>query len=172
MITLRANLLGIAKAGKTTLSKRLVSEPPSIEPPNAPYKPTKAPDFTILRIQNDDDPLNVQIWDTPSDPDKKGMGAPFIRNSHFGLYCVDLSIEMTEEMVSAAKDEINEYRELNPSAQLILVGTKKDGALPQALEKAQSLLAEIPFTRIISTSAQEENGLQELHDFLTAEAKK
>ncbi len=165
--------MGMENTGKTTIGKRLASRYGLYTNPlTSPYKPTIAPDFSVMRIQSDPEQVNIKVWDIPGDSVKKQMAIPFFINSNFGLYCIDLSVEMTEEMVSAIKNEINEYRRYSPDAQLILVGTKGDCALPNALQTAQNLLAEIPFARIISTSAGENNGLQDLQDFLTMEGKK
>ncbi|MCL9683725.1 GTPase domain-containing protein [Legionella maioricensis] len=169
---LRATLMGMEKTGKTAIFNRLGSATYT-GPITHQYRPTIAPDFNVMPVSNSSEPMNIQIWDMPGEAARKAMSIPLtFSSSRFGLYCVDLSIEMTEEMVSAAQKELNEYRAYNPDAQLILVGTKSDIALPNAMETAQNLLAEIPFARIISTSAQEENGLKDLQDFLTLEAKK
>ncbi|BCA95433.1 hypothetical protein TUM19329_17940 [Legionella antarctica] len=173
MITLSATLMGMEKTGKTMIGKRLTSRyglHTNLLTP--PYKPTIAPDFSVMMIENEPEQVNIKVWDIPGDSVKKQMAIPFFFNSNFGLYCIDLSVVLTEEMLSKIKIEIDKYKRCSPDAQLILVGTKRDCALPNALQTAQNLLAEISFVRVISTSAGEKDGLQDLQDFLTMEGKK
>ncbi|CEG57117.1 Rab family GTPase [Legionella fallonii] len=156
-------LLGVEQTGKTTMSQKLRGLPISKE-----YRTTIGVDFNTIKVPNHNgiDNIHVALWDTPSDHRYKSMNTVALSNVDLGIYCIDLSQEITKETLISIKSDINELQTRSPNAQLILVGTKNDITLPNALETVSQKLAEVPFKKIISTSSHVNEGLDDLYDYL------
>ncbi len=168
MSRFKAVLFGAKKVGKTAINQKLSGLTVSQR-----YMPTLGADFNTLKISSHSgiDDIRVALWDTPSDPRfKASYSALSLSDVDLGIYCIDLSEEITEEIIAEIKSSINELHSRNPNAQLILVGTKRDCAREQALETARQKLADISFSKIISTSSYADNGLEELYDYLAKSA--
>ncbi len=168
MIGLNVFILGREQSGKTELLKQL-SSPEYLSPAAHHYQPTVGVYYSIVTIPNEADNLTITIGD---------MGGRFNEavevpvDLDFGLYCIDLSKEIDEIELQEIKNEITKFREINPHAQLILVGTKRDVALPNALNNAFQQLEEITFAAAVSTSAREVRGSKKLYRVLCLEANK
>ncbi len=164
----KAVLFGATRVGKTAINQKLCGLAVSQR-----YNTTLGADFNTLKISshNGMDDITIALWDTPSDPRfKASYSALTLSNVDLGIYCIDLSEEITEEIIAGIKSDINELQSRNPNAQLILIGTKSDCAREQALETARQKLAAISFNKIISTSSYADNGVEELYDYLAKSA--
>jgi len=170
MPSFKATLLGIKQSGKTELFHKLSISNYANHKDQA-YIPTVGPDVNSLRINNEinQEPLTTLLWDTPGNPRLKSLSVQITVKSDFGLFCIDLSSEMNEEEFNQFESYIQEFRERNPTALLVLVGTKSDIAPVYALQNISDQLSDIPFAKVIATSARDKNGSDELHNFLAAE---
>lgn len=164
MNSFKAVLFGPERVGKTAIHQKLrglkISEH---------YLPTLGADVGPLQIPNEE--MKIHLWDTPSAARFKTFSALTLRHVDLGLYCIDLSEELTEEMIATIKSEIDELKALSPDAELILVGTKQDKASEQSLETARKKLEDIAFSKSISTTTSETNGVDELKNYLIISAK-
>lgn len=161
-------ILGAEGAGKTELNKHLTF-PGYVNTAERKYSRSIAPDFNTVKITNAAgiDNATLQVWDSPGNQQyKTNFKTKFYSKSHFGLFCIDLSKPLDEKVISELKNDIAEFNAINPEAYLILVGTKSDISLPDALQTTQQVFAEYPFTAAVATSAREADGSQELLNHL------
>ena len=166
----KATLLGIKQSGKTQLFNKLSISNYTYRKDQT-YIPTVAPDVSSIRINNEinQERLTTLLWDTPGNPRQQSLSTQIAAKSDFGLFCIDLSSEMNEVEFNQFKNYIHEFRERNPTALLVIVGTKSDIAPLNALQNISDQLSDIPFAKVIATSARDKNGSDELHNFLAAE---
>lgn len=165
---IKAFILGAEGAGKTELNKHLTF-PGYVNTAEKKYFRSIAPDFNIVTIPNANgtDKTTLQIWDAPGNQQYKTIFKnKFYAKSHFGLFCIDLSKPLDQNVISELKSDLAEFKAINPGAHLILIGTKNDITLPNALQTAQQEFAEYPFTAAVATSAREADGSQELLNHL------
>lgn len=171
---LKAFILGAEGVGKTELNKHLTI-PGYLNTENKKYFRSIAPDFNTLVIPNVErvDKARINVWDASENPRfKTALINMFYPKSHFGLFCIDLSIPLNHQIISELKNDLDEFKAINPEAHLILVGTKSDIALPDALQTAQQEFIEYPFTAAVTTSAREHDGSQALLNLLALHTPK
>jgi hypothetical protein len=101
-----------------------------------------------------------------------GQDREVLTNIDFGLYCIDLSKEIDDIKLKEIKSDINKFKGINPNAQLILVGTKADVALSNALNNVLQQLQDFTFAATVSTSVREAQGSRKLYNVLCMEAHK
>ncbi|WP_162264382.1 Rab family GTPase [Legionella quateirensis] len=170
---LKAFIFGAEGVGKTELCKKL-TKPQYTNKPHQKYSRTIGPDFNTIEIPDIEGIKKVQlnIWETSGNPKLKNNTPFFLPGSNFGLFCIDLSKPVDQQIIKELNDDLATFREANPAALLILVGTKRDEALPNALENAKQQFEQIPFISAVSTSARETNGALELVKVITLETPK
>lgn len=173
MRQLKAVIFGLQETGKTELFSKLFYADHLA--PNS-YRATIAPDFNnlIIKKENPEESTKIMVWEFPGVPRYRILSEPFLKGADIGLYCIDLSKEITDKDIEEGKSYIKNFIECNPDALLMLTGTKHDLALPNALETAinKFKFAEIPFDTFISTSSKDVNGLSDLHAFFAEQANK
>lgn len=121
--------MGGAACGKTQLINGLTALPEvKFE---EKYQPSINPDVHGKDINGS----RFLLWDFPGSEKYQGMSKVFMKDSHVGVFCVDLSQPIDQEQLKKA---IAVFKELNPKAKLILAGTKYD-ACPdkETAEKAK-----------------------------------
>ncbi|MCL9682556.1 Rab family GTPase [Legionella maioricensis] len=172
MIVLNVFIFGSEQSGKTELLKQL-SSPEYLSPLEHPYQPTIGIYYTTITIPNEsnEDNITLNLGDMGGQ-DRFNGDVEILAHFDFGLYCIDLSREIDEIKLKEIKDDINKFREINPHAQLVLVGTKADVALSNALNNVLQQLEEFTFAATVSTSAREARGSKKLYKALCLEAHK
>ncbi|RUR20726.1 hypothetical protein ELY21_01180 [Legionella sp. km535] len=172
-MNLKAFTFGAEGVGKTELIKKL-SNPDYTNQPGQRYNRSIGADFSIIQIPDREGikKTPLSLWDMSGNPKFRGISSCFFPNSDFGFACVDLSKPLDQQTIDELNDDLALFRQLNPDALLILVGTKSDAALPNALENAQQQFAPIPFLAAVPTSARNADGSQELLNLITLEARK
>ena len=170
---LKAFIFGAEGVGKTELCKKLIN-PQYTNKPEQKYSGSIGPDFNTIEIPNSEGIKKVQLnlWDTSGNPKFKNTPPFFLPGSDFGFFCVDLSKPVDQQIIDELNDDLATFRKANPAALLILVGTKNDKALPNALEKAKQQFEHIPFKSAVSTSSREIEGALELFNLITLETPK
>lgn len=173
MTQLRAYIFGNIHTGKTELLKHLHSQN-YINDPKHLYKPTKEAKFSSITIQNKGsaETILIEFCDMGGHLHFKPLMQTYATGIDLGLYCIDLSIKIDDAKLQQIKNDITLFKKINPDAQLILVGTKRDIALKDSLETVKKQLSDIDFTAAVSTSARELEGSKELYNVLHAEANK
>ncbi|WP_298624910.1 hypothetical protein [uncultured Legionella sp.] len=167
---LKTFILGSARVGKTELKKHL-TVPNYVNTAEKAYFGSVAPDFNTVEIPgiSGGNKVKMNVWDTSGNPHFKNASTKmFQEKSHFGLFCIDLSKPLTSQTISELKNDLAEFKQTNPEAHLILVGTKNDTALPDALHNAQKQFSDYQFIGVVATSAREANGSQELFGLLAS----
>lgn len=164
----KAVLFGAPRAGKTVIHQKISGVGVSQH-----YKPTLGADFNTLNIpsHNSVEDIKVVLWDTPSTFNFNAFTALTLSHVDLGIYCIDLSEEITDEIIASIKSDIDKLKSRSPDTQLILVGTKNDCAREQALETARKQFDNVQFSKVISTSSYVNNGLEELYNCLAKGAK-
>jgi hypothetical protein len=126
-------LLGDRKSGKTTLSRRLTHpemfvnlSPPSDD--DAEDRP-----FAEYSFSN-----SWSIWTINRHLGR--LGSTYYTPADIALYCVDLSVPYNAQNIT---EELSEFREQNPDAPIVLVGTKKDIYEDDAEARIASISAEV-----------------------------
>ncbi|MBL7481450.1 Rab family GTPase [Legionella bononiensis] len=170
---LKAFIFGAEGVGKTELCKKLTN-PQYTNKPDQKYSRSIGPDFNTIEIPNIEGIKKVQLnlWETSGNPKFKNTSPFFLAGSDFGLFCIDLSKPVDQQIIDELNDDLAMFREANPAALLLLVGTKSDEALPNALENAKQQFKQIPFKSAVSTSAREIEGTLELFNLITLETPK
>ncbi|WED42073.1 GTP-binding protein [Legionella cardiaca] len=154
---------GEANTGKTQLLKRILNIPF-----NSEYKPTKAPDFDILKIDDE----TMQLWDTKGESGGISYIAnAFNRGAILGVFCVDLKKLMDNPDKKIDDEILQSFHNQNPGKKIILIGTKADllaDTLNEQQRKAEQLLARIPgtFCTRLATSAKDNTNISELEILL------
>lgn len=173
MTKLKAIMFGAEQIGKTELIKQL-KDPKYINVGDNDCRPTLGCDFFNISLKNETSKDNNQIdfWDMSGLERYKSDLSLYANNIDLALYCVDLSKEIDEVRLEQIKTDIKQVREKSPNAKLILVGTKNDVALPNALTVIGKQLADIGFTAAVPTSARQVDGSKELLNILQVEANK
>jgi len=119
-IVIKVVLVGDIAVGKTSLRKRLVSETFS-----ANYLATLGVDFATKKLQVDDKPLELQIWDIAGQPNYHSVADRFLKNSDAALLVYDLNNNAT---LSHLKERMERIISLNKDEEpaFIVVGNKSD----------------------------------------------
>lgn len=173
MKKLKAYIFGKENVGKSELVKKLhMAE--YISSLEQKYIPTINAHHSHLKIHTEENEEEIQfeLCDMPGHSRSKASTDIFSAKSNYGIYCIDLSKEMSALRIKEFKEDIELFQKINPYAKLLLVGTKNDIALPRSLEMAQEQLADIKFQAVISTSTRTIDGTKELYDVLKIESKK
>ncbi len=173
MKKLKAYIFGKENIGKSELVKKLHTAE-YVCPLDQQYIPTIGAHYShlIIHTEDNEEEIQIELCDMAGQSRSKLSTNIFSEESNYGLYCIDLSKEISTLHIKEFKKDIKRFQEVNPYAQLILVGTKNDLALPHSLEMVQEQLANIKFQAVVSTSTKTIDGAKELYDILTTESKK
>lgn len=148
-MTIKIVFFGNSQAGKTTLIKRLFH--PEVLNYFIP-EPTSG--FATERVLAQD--VFMEIWDLSGEQRYWASRPLHYLDADIAIYCVDLSIDIDHNLIA---NDIQNFREANREAKLILVGTK--AALVQQVDKKFKSINDINFhDRYIPTTELE------LADFL------
>ncbi|KTD16992.1 hypothetical protein EAW55_06790 [Legionella jordanis] len=154
--TVEVVTLGAKNSGKTQIIHRLFCSLPFSERPldwDPVYWVTKYYSRIKLSIWD----LSHEMWECRKKPRLNSLVKDFYAKAEVVLYCIDLSQEMNE---IAIQNDINAFRQINPDANLILIGTKCDLGLPDAERQFLNLNLEV--TKRIITSLKFDIGIEEL----------
>lgn len=154
-------ILGNQRSGKTELAKQLDNQA-YVNTEQTSYHSTLGADFYHIKVDNH----LVQIWDSPGDERYSSMVNCFMGGTHVAIYCVNLSAEVTQDELLNIKKQINNFKNINPGADLILVGTHYDKALPGTCERICEQLNDFQFAACLSISTRTPNSSVKLRDFL------
>ena len=171
MIALNVFIFGCEQSGKTELLKQL-SSPEYLSPSEHQYQPTIGIYYTTLTIPYEANQENITLTLGDMGGQDRFNADEVLTDMDFGLYCIDLSKEIDEIKLKEIKNDIKKFKGINPNAQLILVGTKADVALSNALNNALQQLEDFTFAATVSTSAREVRGSRKLYNALCTEAHK
>ena len=166
--------IGESSAGKTKLLECIFHEKHT-QNYKDDYQPTVAVDLFAKTVQcPTGNQMEIEAFDTSGRVQYKATTQSCSRYIHMVLYCIDLSIQITEQMIEIALNSIREFNQQCLGATLLLVGTKCDSPLcqdNQAITRLrhlqQKLLEqniELPDENCFITSAKLNLGTQALFE--------
>ncbi|MBA3536207.1 MAG: hypothetical protein H0T84_06320 [Tatlockia sp.] len=119
---------GYRQSGKTKLIKRMLH-------PEIPqdFVPESTPGFVTEQTIFQKIPL--EIWDLSGEPRYIEYRPAHYQNTDIGVYCVDLSDRIDQHQIN---EDLRQFRAVNNSATLILVGSKAD-LIPEAANSLASI---------------------------------
>ncbi|WP_058534966.1 GTPase domain-containing protein [Legionella saoudiensis] len=145
-------IFGAAHTGKTELFRQLMDQEATRK---NEYKPSFGPDFITLEGMN--------IWDSPGSNSYKDIFRLFWSGAEIGVYCINLSKEINEDMLQQIKMDIESFQIANENAKLILVGTFNDMALNgNTAESIREQLHEFAFADVLTVTTSEPYGTKAL----------
>lgn len=159
---LRVIFFGEEAAGKSRLVHRLVEGPLTYNPlPH--YSTTLGADpYTINRGE-----VSINIWDLSGAPNLKRITSFYYNRIDVACYCIDMSKNSLD--ANRIGEDILGFRAVNPSATLILVGTKCDDEVIDYKEYESKLLlvdlGEPVYARVV-TSVQKDIGVDKISKIL------
>lgn len=173
MKKLKTYIFGGEKIGKSELLKQLLS-PEYISTIERLYEPTKGARYSQITIanQSDENGILIELWEIGGQARFKSMVHVIGSHSDLGLYCIDLSQMIDEIKLQEIITDINKFKDVNPDARLIIVGTKNDIALPNALSTICNQLKDLNYTAAVATSAQTADGSKDFYTTFCSEANK
>lgn len=156
---IKVAIMGNPACGKTQLVSRFAMPDIAF---NEGYRPSISSDFFNITI----DDIHFLLWDFPGSQKARVLNRFFWGGAKAVIYCIDLSQpDLIDE--NYIRDELKEFKKINPSAVLILAGTKSD--VYPAQDKALAMLSKLNVGDIkqrFVTSAKERTGFDTLADCL------
>ncbi|MDR3502598.1 MAG: 50S ribosome-binding GTPase [Legionella sp.] len=148
-MTKKVFIFGASGTGKTELLRQLTNQ--KVTSGND-YKPTKGPDFQLVN--------EMMVWDsTGTNGEYKTSSYSFRGGVNLGIYCINLSQEVNEEVLQQIKSDLISLRSLNPNAEILLVGTFSDQALEEnTVQSLRDKLDEFDFIDVLTVTTVKRHG--------------
>lgn len=162
-------IVGSANSGKTELC-RLILDPDSSM--RSEYKASIAADFLVRNITTEKDKLVTYLWDLAGNSLYKETNKIFAANSDLIVYCIDLSQAINEDKMKEMRRDLQQMTQINPTAPLILVGTKCDLLRENSLEQLKEKLHDFSFVMTAQLSVKTKEGLLDFIETLDVLAQK
>ncbi|WP_133135071.1 Rab family GTPase [Legionella rowbothamii] len=152
-MTKKVFIFGASGTGKTELLRQLIDQGVTR---GADYHPTIGPDFQLVN--------GLMIWDsTGTNSEYKESSRHFRIGAELGIYCINLSKVIDNDVLQQIKLDLISFSALNPDAKLILVGTCSDEALPEnTMESLCNQLQEPNFMAVVAVTTASPRGTQPL----------
>lgn len=155
MSMLKIPVLGSTKSGKTSLLERLTGNKFPKQ-----YVPSNATEFFNLKAQDKNFNLRDILKNSP----------PYLlKGAACGIYCLDLSQKAD---LNAIEEDLNIFKQHNPTAPMILVGTKNDLPRETSQDYFEQLKNKFQFSHSCITSAKTEEDVAHLIRALIEQSQK
>jgi len=149
------------KSGKTKLVHKLAQT-------KIDFAEETSPTLSVEFFSRQMDSNNiVDLWDISGEERFKQINPYYYKGADVGLYCIDLTEEINEQELIKS---IQQFRQFAPLAPIICVGTKSDS--PKAnLNALKQINSKELFANFITTSAKNEENIEELFDLIRAQCE-
>lgn len=147
----KAVIFGPLQSGKTALFNYIN------EPDDPFYQTETTVRWTYTPLKKDE---TVELWDIRTDD------LEMLQGSAIGIYCVDLSTPWNQTKKTQIDQDIKLFKNWNPNAHIMLVGTMLDKALEEtekAFDQLPLFTEGVTYNDLFKISAKEKQGLDKLY---------